>query len=194
MSKVEKKKVKKGDRENSHGGALDPSRFHSSAQNTFRTIIETQFSTTLSAMEITQVNEWHIQPAIAGPSPAGLSGVWAGGSCRPAGSRTGPCAGRGGEMGWGHQTPRFSPRFLPVTLYHAPSQPPPPAARPRCSVFAPHSSPSTGPVVHGGMRTGGPVSRAVRERAGARPDNGRPSPSSHRMFVENLVLNDLQTT
>ena len=41
-----------------------------------------------------QVNEWHFQPAIAGPSPAGLSGVWAGGSCRPAGSITGPCAGR----------------------------------------------------------------------------------------------------
>ena len=50
-----KKQVKKGDRENSHCGALDPSRLHSGAQITFRTIIETWFSTTLSAMEITQV-------------------------------------------------------------------------------------------------------------------------------------------
>ncbi|KAI9540396.1 hypothetical protein NQZ68_040711 [Dissostichus eleginoides] len=38
------------------------------------------------------------------------------------------------------------------------------------------------------------VSRAVRDRAGVRPDDGRPSPISHRMFVENLVLNHLQTT
>uniref|UniRef100_G3N917 Uncharacterized protein n=2 Tax=Gasterosteus aculeatus aculeatus TaxID=481459 RepID=G3N917_GASAC len=38
------------------------------------------------------------------------------------------------------------------------------------------------------------VTRAARDGAGARPDDGRPSPTSHRMFVENPVLNHLQTT